>query len=94
MRYYSQSGALFYSDNAQTETTYVSLNRQLSDFDKFVIGGKLSYAWKKQPGRYDLKAHAGVELLSVNYKDFTDIRTGSLYTMRAAVVQLYLTATY
>jgi hypothetical protein len=94
VRYYSQTGALFYSDNAQTETTYVSRNRQLSDFDNFVIGGKLSFDWKKQPGRYDLKAHAGVEFLNVNYKDFTDIRTGSLYSLRATVIQLYLTATY
>jgi hypothetical protein len=94
VRYYSQTGALFYSDNAQAETTYVSRNRQLSDFDNFVIGGKLSFDWKKQPGRYDLKAHAGVEFLNVNYKDFTDIRTGSLYSLRATVIQLYLTATY
>jgi Protein of unknown function (DUF3570) len=94
VRYYSQTGALFYSDNAQTETTYVSRNRQLSDFDNVVIGGKLSFDWKKQPGRYDLKAHAGVEFLNVNYKDFTDIRSGSLYSLRATVIQLYLTATY
>jgi len=94
IRYYTQTAALFYSDNAQAETTYVSRNRQLSDFDNLVIGGKLSFDWKKQPGAYDLKAHAGVELLNVKYNNFTDVRTGSLYSMRAAVLQLYLTATY
>jgi Protein of unknown function (DUF3570) len=94
VRYYTQTAALFYSDNAQTETTYVSRNRQLSEFDSFVIGGKLTFDWKKQPGLYDLKANAGVELLNVNYKNFTDIRTGGLYSLRAAVLQLYLTATY
>ena len=94
IRYYKQSAALFYSDNAQSETTYVSRNRQLADFDNFVIGGKLTYDWKNQPGKYDLKANAGVELYNLKYKNFTDIRNGSPYSLRAAVLQLYLTATY
>ncbi|MDP1693254.1 MAG: DUF3570 domain-containing protein [Burkholderiaceae bacterium] len=94
IRYYTQSAALFYSDNAQSETTYVSRNRQLADFDNFVIGGKLTFDWKKQPGLYDLKANAGIELFNLNYKNFTDIRNGSAYSLRAVVLQLYLTATY
>ena len=94
VRYYTQTAALFYSDNAQRETTYVSRNRQLSNFDNIVIGGKLSFDWKKQPGQYDLKANAGVELYNLKYKNFTDLRTGSPYSLRAAVLQLYLTATY
>ena len=94
IRYYPQSAALFYSDNAQSETTYVSRNRQLADFDNVVVGGKLTFDWKNQPGKYDLKANAGLELYNVKYKNFTDVRTGSLYSLRAAVLQLYLTATY
>ena len=94
VRYYKQSAALFYSDNAQSETTYVSRNRQLADFDNFVVGGKLTFDWKKQPGLYDLKANAGLELLNLKYKNFTDIRTGNPYSLRAAVLQMYLTATY
>jgi len=94
VRYYTQSAALFYSDNAQAETTYVSRNRQLSDFDNVVVGGKLTFDWKKQPGQYDLKANAGVELFNLKYKNFTDVRNGSLYSLRAVVLQLYLTATY
>lgn len=94
VRYYTQGAASFYSDNAQSETTYVSRNRQLSEFDNVVLGGKLSFDWKKQPGRYDLKAHAGVELYNLNYKNFTDLRNGSAYSLRAAVLQLFVTATY
>ena len=94
IRYYKQSAALFYSDNATSQTTYVSRNRQLSDFDDIAIGGKLTFDWKKQPGRYDLKANLGVELLNVRYHNFTDVRTGNLYSLRAGVLQLYLTATY
>ncbi len=94
VRYYTQGAALFYSDNAQNETAYVSRNRQLSEFNNVVLGGKLSFDWKKQPGRYDLKAHAGVELYNLNYKNFTDLRSGSAYSLRAAVLQLLVTATY
>jgi Protein of unknown function (DUF3570) len=94
IRYYTQTAALFYSDNAQNETTYVSRNRQLSNFDNIVVGGKLTFDWKNQPGKYDLKANAGLELYNIKYKNFTDVRNGSLYSLRAAVLQLYLTATY
>lgn len=94
IRYYTQGAALFYSDNAQAETLYVSRNRQLSAFDNVVIGGKLTFDWKNRPGVYDLKANAGIELFNLNYKNFTDIRNGSPYSLRAVVFQLYLTATY
>ena len=94
VRYYKQGSALFYSDNATTQTTYVSRNRQLSNFDNIVVGGKLSFDWKKLPGNYDLKAHLGVELLNVKYHNFTDIRTGNQYSLRAGVLQMYLTANY
>ena len=94
IRYYTQTAALFYSDNAQAETTYVSRNRQLAEFNNVVVGGKLTFDWKKQPGLYDLKANAGLELFNLNYKNFTDIRNGNPYSLRAAVLQLYLTATY
>ncbi len=94
IRYYTQSAALFYNDNAQSETTYVSRNRQLADFNNIVVGGKLTFDWKNQPGLYDLKANAGLELYNIKYKNFTDVRTGGLYSLRAAVLQFYLTATY
>jgi Protein of unknown function (DUF3570) len=94
VRYYKQSKALFYSDNAQADTTYLSRNRQLGTFNNLTVGGKLSYDWKAQPGVYDLKANLGLELLNVNYRDYTDVRTGQPYRLRAAVLQLFLTATY
>jgi hypothetical protein len=94
VRYYKQSKALFYSDNAQADTTYLSRNRQLGTFNNLTVGGKLSYDWKAQPGVYDLKANLGLELLNVNYRDYTDVRNGQPYRLRAAVLQLFLTATY
>ena len=55
VRYYSQSHALFYSDNATSETTYVTRNRQLSTFNDMGLGAKVAYTLRRVPGRYDLK---------------------------------------
>jgi hypothetical protein len=94
VRYYKQNKALFYSDNAVATTTYLSRNRQLATFNNLTVGGKLSYDWKSQPGVYDLKANVGLELLNVNYRDHTDVRTGQPYRLRAAVLQFFVTANY
>lgn len=94
VRFYSQKRALFYSDNATSETLYVSRNRQLSTFNDVSLGAKLAYTWKKVPGQYEIKANGAYELIQYKYKDFTDIRTGSKYTSNANVLQLYVSATF
>ena len=93
-RYYTQTKALFYYDDAPSETTYVSRNRQLSTFNDESLGAKVSYTVKKVPGRYDVKLNAAYEYTRFQYKDFTDIRTGNLYGYNANIVQLFVTATY
>ena len=94
LRLYSQKHALFYSDNATSETLYVSRNRQLSTFNSVGLGAKLSYTWKRVPGQYEIKANGSYELVQYRFKDFTDIRTGGLYSFNANVLQLYVTATF
>ncbi len=79
IRYYTQKHALFYSDNAPSETVYVSRNRQLSTFYDAGLGAKLSYTVRKVPGRYDLKLNGTYEYTRYKFKDFTDVRTGDLY---------------
>ena len=93
-RYYTQTGALFYSDNATSETLYVSRNRQLSTFNNMALGAKLSYNLRRVPGRYDLKLNGAYEYTRFKFKDFTDLRDGSLYGYASNVFQLYLSATY
>lgn len=93
-RLHTQKKALFYSDNAGAETLYVTRNRQLGTFNSTALGAKLSYVWKRVPGRYEIKANGAWEMVQYKYKDYTDIRSGSLYSLNANVVQLYLTATY
>jgi hypothetical protein len=93
LRYYRQSKALFYSDNASTQTLYISRNRMLSDFDDIGIGAKVTYTLKKEAG-YTLKLNAAYELTDYKYNDFTDLLTGNLYSYKANLVQLYVSATF
>jgi hypothetical protein len=94
LRYYSQSAALFYSDNAQAETLYVTRNRQLSTFNNAAIGAKLAYTVSKVPGQYDFKINGAYEFVRFKYSDFTDIRTGNLYAYNANLLQLYASVTF
>jgi hypothetical protein len=94
LRGYTQKGAIFYSDNAQVETQFVSRNRQLSDFNDFGIGGKLAWTMRKVPNKYELKLNGTLEFTHFKFKDFTDLRTGDPYAYNATVVQVYLSATY
>jgi hypothetical protein len=91
---YKQQHALFYSDNASTETLYVSRNRQLSSFNSMSLGAKLAYTLRKVPGQYEVKLNGSYEYQRYKFSDFTDIRTGGLYDYNANVLQLYVTATY
>ncbi|HET9977125.1 MAG TPA: DUF3570 domain-containing protein [Burkholderiaceae bacterium] len=94
LRFYKQTQASFYSDNAQADTLYVTRNRQLGDYDGTTLGGKAAFTWKKVPGQYEVKANLALELLHYRYRNYTDLRTGSAYALNAGVVQLYVTANY
>ncbi|MED5622097.1 DUF3570 domain-containing protein [Ideonella sp. BN130291] len=94
LRYYSQQHALFYSDNAAFETTYVSRNRQLSSYNTVGLGAKVAYKLKSVPGKYEVKLNGAYELVRFSFKDFTDIRTGAAYTYNANVFQVFVSATY
>jgi hypothetical protein len=94
LRYYTQSRALFYSDNASEETEFISRNRQLSTFTSLSVGTSASYTLARVPGRYEVKAHGAYELKRFEFKDFTDIRSGQLFSFDANVVQVYVSATF
>jgi Protein of unknown function (DUF3570) len=93
-RYYTQGDALFYSDNFTTEKTYMSRNRQLSAFTDMGPGLKASYTAVRVPARYEVKVNLGYQWLRFNYNDFTDVRTGKLYSFNANVLEFFVSATY
>lgn len=94
LRYHAQDAALFYSDNATVETTYISRNRQLSKFNDVAIGAKATYTFASAPGRYELQAHANYEYLRFDFDNFTDLRSGKAYAFNAHVLQLLVTASF
>jgi Protein of unknown function (DUF3570) len=94
LRHYRQEHALFYSDNANAETLYISRNRQLSSFNSTGLGAKLAYTLRKIPGQYEVKLNAAYEFTRFKFSDFTDIRTGAPYAYNANVFQLYVSGTF
>ena len=94
LRSYSQGKAIFYSDNAQSETLYISRNRQLSTFKSTSLSAKLSYTLAGMPAGYDVKLTGAYELKRFRFNDFTDLRNGQLYSYNANVVQVYVSANF
>ena len=95
VRGYSQDKALFFFDNAQTETTYVSRNRQLSTFTTTSFGAKASYEVRGLlPAGYEMKVAGVYELKRFRFKDFTDVRTGAPYRYDATVLQMLVSVAY
>jgi uncharacterized protein DUF3570 len=93
-RYYSQTHANFYSNDFTSEMTYMSRNRQLSTFNDLGLGAKATYSIVHEPARYEIKGTAAYERIRFHYSDFTDVRTGGLYSFNANVVELFVTATF
>jgi Protein of unknown function (DUF3570) len=94
VRINGQSQALFYSDNAAATSTYVTRNRQLSNLNNFSLGAKLTHSYHRVPGQYEIKLHAGYELMRFKYSNFTDVRSGQAYEFSAHVLQFQVSATY
>jgi hypothetical protein len=94
VRGYTQDGALFYADNATSETLYVTRNRQLSTYESVALGAKATYTFKQRPGNVEWRLHGALEQTKVDYSDFTDLRTGSHYSYDATVVQLFVSANF
>jgi hypothetical protein len=94
LRYYSQKHALFYSDNATTETLYISRNRQLSTFHDIGLGLGASRVVASAPGHYEVTLRGNYELVKFSYKDFTDPRTNQAYRNDGHVLQLQLSASF
>jgi hypothetical protein len=94
LRLYSQTRALFYSDNAGSETLYVSRNRQLSAFSSTSVGARLSYGWPGLPSGCTVALSGAYERKQFRFKDFTDLRTGLPYAYDANIFQAAMSATF
>jgi hypothetical protein len=94
VRLHSQSKALFYSDDAQAETLYFSRNRQLGTFTSQGFAAKATYTLGGTAARFDTKLTGTLERKQFKFKDYTDARTGALYSHNATILQLLVTARF
>jgi Protein of unknown function (DUF3570) len=90
LRRHSQDKAVFFSDNAQADTRYVSRNRQLGTLTDVGVGGKVAYTVHKVPGQFDITLNGAYEFVQYKFKDFTDLRTGRAYQYNASVLQVFV----
>jgi hypothetical protein len=89
LRLHRQDRALFYSDNALAQTSYVSRNHQLSTFDSTAIGAKGSYTTRIASGKWEASLNAAYEYTQIRFSDFTDVRSGNLYATNAGIFQMF-----
>ncbi|CAD5374966.1 conserved exported hypothetical protein [Rubrivivax sp. A210] len=94
LRLYKQGRALFYSDDAGSETVYVTRNRQLGAFSSTAFAARLSYQWPGPVLGAEWKLSASWELKRFAFSDFTDPRTGQPYRHNAQVLQLLASGSF
>lgn len=93
IRYYSQSKAVFYGDSFPTEFLYMARDKELSSYSSLSLGAKLTFRFID---RTSFKVAQGLafDYLKFNYDDFTDVRTGELYSFNAKTLQWFVSFWY
>ena len=96
LRYYTQDGASFYSDNFEQEYNYMARDKELSTFDSWSIGGRLTWNLKgRLPSFFRQSSFTlSYDYIQFDYDDFTDVRNGELYEFHSNVFQIYFSTRY
>ncbi len=105
-RYHDQTAAHFYSDlfpRAQA-TNFRGRDKELSPLTSYTFRLKAAYAFLNENQSWGFlkkgSVTASLDLLSVDYHDFSDLRAGALvgeeplYTLDAAVIQVFFSFWY
>ena len=95
-RYDRQSAASFYGDQLPASQLYKARDRELSQFNGQWVGGSLKYkpsgfTWY---GLENFYVELSYSFLLYDYDNFTDPRTGELYSLRAHVLHTSLGFNY
>ncbi len=88
-RYYAQTAATFYGDRVSLTQIFKARDKELSTFSDQIVGGSIRFEPDQKRWGMIVSPYfkAGYSLIFFNYDDFTDPRTGSLYSWDANVVQ-------
>jgi len=46
------------------------------------------------PGSYEVRLNGALEYIKTDYSDFTDVRSGSLYSYNATIGQVFMTVNF
>lgn len=95
-QYHSQGEASFYGDRLPPTQLFRARDKELSRFSDHWVGGSLKYkprgfTWH---GLEDVFVQFTYSFAMYDYDDFTDPRTGSLYSLRAHVLHTSLGFSY
>ena len=100
LRYYTQDAADFYSNNFAVARNYMARDKELSTFDNYSIGAKVSY---KIFDEYSILNNGTInfaaEYIDYQYDDYSGIEdfsqvTNDSYSFDAAVFQLFFSVRY
>jgi hypothetical protein len=94
LRLHRQSAALFYSDDAASETRYVSRNRQLGAFTSWGLGARTAWDLPRASSDRRMALNLGYEFKRYAYSNFTDLRTGQRYAQNAHILQIHLSSDF
>lgn len=94
-RFYTQSAASFYSDDFASEFLFMARDKELSDMSSYSIGGRVSYELFRDRGVFGVgRITMMIDRIHFDYNNFTDIRTGQLYSFNANVVTVFFSTWY
>jgi hypothetical protein len=98
-RFYTQRAASFYSDNFAQTMDYMTRDKEYASFNSHTLGTKLTVPlYLADPNDHSLVNNVSVsfafDYMMIDYKNFTDVRNGTLYGFNASIAQVFFTVRY
>ena len=100
LRYYTQDAADFYSNNFATAQNFMARDKELSSFDSYSIGAKVSYKLFDEYSIFNnLTVNLAAEYIDYDYDDYSGIEsfdeiTDEGYSFDATVLQFFFSVRY
>ncbi len=100
LRYYTQDAADFYSNNFATAQNFMARDKELSTFDSYSIGAKVSYKLFDEYSFFNTgTVNLAAEYIDYEYDDYSGIEdfsqiTNDSYSFDATVLQLFFSVRY
>ena len=100
LRYYTQDAADFYSNNFATAQNFMARDKELSSFDSYSIGAKVSYKLFDEYSYFNNgTVNLAAEYIDYEYDDYSGIEdfaqiTNDSYSFDATILQLFFSVRY